>query len=264
MTSTNRYNPNHPDADWSGYVRPRESRKHPEITPPAMKAQISSHSTGFVPGDDAVTSEWSKPGRRIINKSSFAGTSTLSLIGGAIPERDPDSLSSCRWESEAQASTRHKKTEIDQLTGTGRSMHVRTKKRATPAFEQMRAYNEEIAQKLRSENPYLYYSNNENCDKAKMPRRKGNSNIDLVGFRAHKGGAVKGLLSDIGKEIAQNIYQNNTHVAPAPYATDGNLPTDPYLSADGQRRKDLLLENFSSVTPGYTGKRTLRNQKLLN
>ena len=129
---------------------------------------------------------------------------------------------------------------------------------------QIRAYDEEIAQKLRSENPYLYYSNNENCDKAKMPRRKGNSNNDLVGFRAHKGGAVKGLLSDIGKEIAQNIYQNNTHVAPAPYATDGNLPTDPYLSADGQRRKDLLLENFSSVTPGYTGKRTLQSQKILN
>ena len=238
MASTSGYNPNHPDADWSGYIRHRESRKHPEITPPAMKVQLSSHSSGFVPDDDAATSEWSKPGRRMISESSSRCLSTSSLIGGAIPERDPESLSSSRWESEAQASTRQRKTGIDQLTGTGRSVHVRTKKRAAPAFEQMQVYDEQIAQKLRSENPYLFYSGNDYRDEAKIPQRSVSSSNNLVGFRAHKGGAMKGFLSDIGKEIAQEIYQSNTHnVAPAPSATDGNLLTDPYLSADSQRRK---------------------------
>ena len=66
------------------------------------------------------------------------------------------------------------------------------------------------------------------------------------------------------KEIGEAVTANLSSVCPsmgnvlstAPYATDGSLPTDPYKSVSGERRKDLLLENFSSVVPGYTGKRT--------
>lgn len=37
----------------------------------------------------------------------------------------------------------------------------------------------------------------------------------------------------------------------APYATDTSAPFDPYRTATGERRKDLLMENFRSVVPGY-------------
>ena len=82
--------------------------------------------------------------------------------------------------------------------------------------------------------------------------------FDFVGFRAVGANCLGSgsFLEGIGREITKGAhFDAPKFVSTAPFATDGNLPTDPYKTASGERKKDLLLENFSSVVPGYTGKR---------
>lgn len=276
------YNPNHPDADWSGYIKPCESRKHPIGIAPAMRVQIGcSEESGYVPNDDAATHEWSKPGRRIRSNNignDKSTTRSTSLIG----QVEVDTSNS--WETEAQAAwgvsnNNNTTTKLDQLTFAGRAMHVRSKKSATPAFENVKPYNNEIASQLRyTENPYLLCDRNLKRSEISDVnfRNDGSDMANLVGYRSHHHGGTTAasahcLLSNLSKEMTESIISNDSAsmkskafsfsgglggIGGAPFATDANLPTDPYISSDGDRRKDLLLENFSSATPGYTGKRT--------
>lgn len=255
------FNPDHPDADWSGFIRPCESKKHQINEPAAMKVHITyNKDAGIAPNDDAVTYEWSKPNRRMRCEGYKDSGCSNTLIGGPVPENDPDSFSSMRWETESQAASRRLKTNIDQLTCTGRSMHVRSKRGSRPAFENVNEYNSGKAELIRRENPYLNSSNLTECkgDHDIVPQRNDGTDLNnLIGYRSHHGGIMKSFLSGLSKEVATDIYQSNTYVSSAPFATDGDLPTDPYYytSCENERRKDLLLENFSSTTPGYTGKR---------
>jgi len=256
MSNSTWYDPCHPDADWSGFIKPRESRKHPTGEAAAMKLNLMTNlDSGYVPNSDANVEEWNRPGRRILSKSNY---SSDSLIGGPISNSSKSCSPDC-WESETQAACRREKTSIDQLTTTGRSMHIRSRKVAKPAFEQSRGYDPTAAAKMREENPYKLHETSvkqNGSDLNLSSTRNDGTDVDnLVGYRSHRGGIVRGFLSNLSSEIAEKIYQPNTFVSAAPFANDGDLPTDPYLDSNGNRRKDLLLENFSNVTPGYTGKR---------
>mmetsp|Transcript_42594 Transcript_42594/g.129282 ORF Transcript_42594/g.129282 Transcript_42594/m.129282 type:complete len:194 (-) Transcript_42594:24-605(-) len=172
--------------------------------------------------------------------------STFSLFGGPIPTDDPSKFDSCQWESESSAMTkRERRTGIDQLTDAGRSMHVRGKKEAT-----RRSVDPRGDAAIREGFSGLHDGEDDAFNEV---RNDGTDPTNLIGYRS--GGMSKSFLSGLGKELAESVGATR-YVSTAPYATDGDGPTDPYEGKDGQRRKDLLLENFSSIVPGYTGKRS--------
>ena len=141
------YDPNHPDADWSGFVAKRSCRKHIPNQPDQLVP--ATDGTNFGPRDDVQTADWSKPARRIVkhresgavtadteSESKFENdigmrSSTFSLIGGPVPANSPSNFSPKCWETESQAAARKMKTDLQQLTNRGRSIHVRGRKRRT-------------------------------------------------------------------------------------------------------------------------------------
>lgn len=258
------FDPNHPDADWSGFVAKRSCRKHISSQPDQLVPAIDG--TNFGPSDHVQTADWSKPARRIVkHRESGAATtdtdiepnfeneigtrsSTFSLIGGPVPANSPSNFSPKCWETEAQAAARKMKTDLQQLTNKGRSIHVRGRKRRTITSENIRQHG------------YSQEDGNIERNERKVNLHDSHDPRDLIGFRAKFTSCTDpAFLKEIGDAVSAalpDISPCLSGVATAPYATDGNLPTDPYRSASGERRKDLLLENFSSVVPGYTGKRT--------
>ncbi|KAL3783776.1 hypothetical protein ACHAWO_007602 [Cyclotella atomus] len=145
---------------------------------------------------DAPTSEW-KQGLRVIDTSK--GTSTFDLIDG------PEEINPSSWQTEAQSATStEKKTAIDQLTETGRSMHVRGKKSSVPAYENVRPYSDSVASRLRDENPY---SLNEGSNAASWTKTSQEPSSDdkenLIGYRAPRAG--DSFLSGLGKDLADRL-----------------------------------------------------------
>ena len=233
------YNPDHPDADWSGFVSKRSSRKHIPSKPDQL---VAINGNGIGPDENVPTKEWTKPARKIVGHresgadsecdASGAGrSSTFSLIGGPVPSSSPSKFKPECWETEAQAANRISKTGLHQLTDNGRSMHVRGRKGNVRVNA---SQPEDVSQvnESRSESEET------------IPRDAS----DFIGFRASN---VKvtcndpSFLKGLGDAV-MNLRKTVPNVT----------PFDPYKSASGERRKDLLYENFSSVVPGYTGRRT--------
>mmetsp|Transcript_12170 Transcript_12170/g.14845 ORF Transcript_12170/g.14845 Transcript_12170/m.14845 type:complete len:280 (+) Transcript_12170:114-953(+) len=269
VTGRGSFNPSHPDADWSGYVPTKSCRKqcfeHESL---ALKGQLRADECGLIPSTNSETNEWLKPERKMkfdhLNNNGVTN-STFSIIRGPVSSTDPSKSCTHNWESEAQRATKGGKTEVHQLTDYGKSMHIRGRKETIPAFEKNNKFDKDVARLIRMENPYLLNEHNgvrtlsdgkiiRHVDEEHPANDRNDSPYNLVGFRAHKGGVMESLLSGLSKEVAKTV-ESKRCVASAPYATGGNLPTDPYKCADGERRKDLLIENFSNTTPGYTGKR---------
>ncbi len=277
------YDPNHPDADWSGFVSLRSRRKYL----PGKKNQITAiDGNGYGPVSDVPTAEWTKPARKIVghresgmdsdsgvyningNKNRVrndngddvdgrgsdgggegsAKSLTFTLIGGPIPVESPSKFAPTCWETEAQAAARRKKTELDQLTDTGRCMHVRGRKRT-------------VASGGSDGNEKNMNSKEGRSNMGSMPKQDSIPDpADLIGFRAQSRKFSRtdpSILKDVGDKVAEMTKKINPNdlLSPAPFATEIG-PTDPYAGPSGERRRDLLLENYSSVVPGYTGKRT--------
>jgi len=143
------------------------------------------------------------------------------------------------------------------------SMYVRGKKEIKAAYESAGTYDERVGQELRGQNPYTSNEQREVSFEEEVMRQQAKREMSaqqqqqhgLIGFRQHKGGQQKSFLADLGKEVARSAtFQKPKHVVTAPFATEGNLPTDPYAH-DGGRSKDLFLENYKGQIPGYTGRR---------
>lgn len=144
----------------------------------------------FITG--AKTSEW-KMGRRVIDRSK--GGSTFELIGG------PEEINPNQWQSEAQSLTSKKKATIDQLTETGRSMHVCGKKSSVPAYENVSPFTDSVASRLRDENPYsLNENSSSNTCRSKAPHEHVNGKENLIGYRAPRAG--NSFLAGLGKKLA--------------------------------------------------------------
>ena len=107
-----------------------------------------------------------------------------------------------QWQTEAQsAASNDKKTTMDQLTETGRSMHVRGKKSSVPAYENVRPFSDSVASRLRDENPYSLNDEKSSfvswSNASQEVVRDGKEN--LIGYRAPRAGD---FLAGLGKELA--------------------------------------------------------------
>jgi hypothetical protein len=163
------YDPNHRDADWSGYVS-ISSRKHVH---------------GQKHGEE---DEW-KPSKRI--DIAPKSKDSLDLIGGPVPKDDPSTLCPCNWQSEAQAASA--KTTVDQLTETGRSQ-IRCKNKRHVGWGNSLA-------SLSGEDPYYYLLNNEDAPfvrRQKFLPLSDDPNLNLVGYRQV---AETSLLANLGKDL---------------------------------------------------------------
>lgn len=229
------YDPTHPDADWSGFVSTRSQRKHVTTRPNQICAL---NGEGLAPNQEVPTAEWIKPARKMANRAPSCAdnvqSSTFSLIGGPVPAVSPGLYSPRCWETEAQAAARKRKTDLEQLTYHGRSIYVNGKKRCNP-----------IIKGAIEANTKDHNLKSQIC----VPSDPS----DFLGFRS---GATKISYSDpeFLKGVSDGIEKMGH--SPAPFATDNSAIFDPYRTATGERRKDLLVENFRSTVPGYTGRRT--------
>jgi hypothetical protein len=231
------YDPSHPDADWSGFVSSRSQRKHIPCQPNQLCAL---NSYGLGPKDNVTTADWTKPARKIVHKIApcvekdkphAIRSSTFSLIGGPVPSDSPNLYSPGCWETEAQAAARKRKTDLQQLTVQGRSKYIKGKRSYDVVENKFDAHNVES-----------------------QPSCSGvNHASKVVGFRS---GSIKLNFSDPKFLKGVGDAMEKLQKLNSPFATDISAPFDPYRTATGERRKDLLLENFRSVVPGYTGKRT--------
>lgn len=170
------YEPDHQDADWSGYVA-ISSRKHVKE-----------------PNHGGDKDEWKPSKRQLTNKSNG---STLDLIGG--PE-DPSIVDPRNWQSEAQAASMRSKTSVDQLTDRGRSqIQIRYSNRQ----HGKQASTDSVAASLSGEDPYRYLLN----ETTSPSPRRGKENFiplcedpqfSLIGYRHTE---KNSLLSGLGKDI---------------------------------------------------------------
>jgi len=272
------YDPNDPNADWSGFVPKPRGRHHYNETPTAMKVQVKPDESGFLmPAAEASTSDFRRPGKKVIEPSSDQNLhpnygrgsqmrSTPNLLGGPVPISGKYAYN--RFETEARSAnstieTGYRGTNIDQLTDKGRGMYVRGKKDVEAMYEaDMRngGYDERVGKYVRqTQNPYeivknggmpLGYVETQNVGGG------GGGGDSLIGFRYHQGGHMKSMTAGLGAEVAKSMRPQKKHLVTAPYATEGNLPTDPWATGNG-RSKDMFIENFKSdgAIVGFTGKK---------
>jgi len=229
------YDPDHPDADWSGFVSSKSYRKHIPSQPNQLAAL---NGNGFGPRNDVSTEEWTKPARKIVghresgagSESNKAQSSTFTLIGGPVPENCPAKFASECWETEAQAGTRTRNTEGEHLTDRGR------RKRRTVHAKASEDAQNEIKPPI--------------CHEPSPPKDPS----DFIGFRSSNCRVScidTSFLVEVGEAVASFRGSSSS------FPTDSSaLFVDPYKSASGERREDLLVENFTSTVPGYTDKRT--------
>jgi len=233
------YDPDHPDADWSGFIAGKSCRKHIPSQPNQL---VPLDGNGFGPRNGVPTAEWTKPARKTVrhresgadNTCEKTQSSTFTLIGGPIPETSPSKFASECWETEAQAAARKRKTDLEQLTDHGRSMYIKGRKRSIVNKDSAENRQHEVLPPTRSE---------------PSPRKDSS---DFTGFRSSNAKVScsdASFLAEVGEAVAKVRSSYS-------FSTDSATPFDPYKTASGERRKDLLLENFSSTVPGYTGKRT--------
>ncbi|GMI00338.1 hypothetical protein TrST_g3136 [Triparma strigata] len=270
------YDPDDPNADWSGFVPKAQGRVHHK-NPSAMKVQFGESEGGFLaPASTAPTSDWVRPGKRVISSHDQNSNpnavpvrnqmaSTQNLLGGLGGDYN-------RFETEAQAASRaalgQGTTTMDQLTQKGRSRHVMGKKPVEAMYEtDMRGggYNSQMGSIIKQENPYDIVKNGGRTDWSGLNNggnsaqyNDGSDNDNLVGFRYHQGGHMKSMVNGLGKDVAAALVRpTKRNVVSAPFATDPSAPTDPYANASGGRSKDLFVENYNAggQIPGFTGKR---------
>ena len=102
-------------------------------------------------------------------------------------------------------------------------------------------------------------SNNEIVEKRKISdfeKPKPSSTNDFIGFRSSnldvKCSADKSLLEQIARDMSTVKPKSKSSF-------------DPYEAVGGERRNDLVYENFTTKIPGYTGKRELfQNDKIID
>jgi len=124
-------------------------------------------------------------------------------------------------------------------------------------------YDPRQGELVRGENPYaMSGSYNYGNSSEQMMGNDGLDNRNLVGYRQHHGGQMQSFMKGLAGSIADSIQKpSKRDVTCAPFATDGTLPTDPYMNSRGERNKDMFVENYNGggKIPGYTGGGGRRN-----
>jgi hypothetical protein len=149
-------------------------------------------------------------------------------------------------------------------------MYVRGKKDVEAMYEQdmrMGGYDARVGEYVKqTQNPYEIVKNGGMPLRYDDPQNGGGGGggggggeESLIGFRHHTGGHMKSMTAGLGADVARSLRRpekKKTGLNSAPFATDGNLPTDPYMTSNG-RSKDMFMENYKSggAIIGFTGNR---------
>ena len=186
------YDPDHQDADWSGYVT-ISSRRH-------------------VQGQKHGENEQWKPSKRIATKKS---DSTFSLIGGPVPKDDPSTLDPCNWQSEAQAASAQTKTTTGQSTGF-------RKKKKPPSLQPV----ETVATTFSGEDLLMSSSRRRTLKENFVPL-SNDPTINFVGFRHRETSLIANLGRDLG--MAHGHSERHTAALPEAHKAYAHQPVVPAL-----------------------------------
>lgn len=185
------------DLDWSGNAPPPNCKKH--LPPPKA---ILDNSATVLSGLDA---NWRPHVGRGASQPCHT-RNTFDLIGGPVPLLNPESVEPKEWQTEAQAMSTEK-TKTDQLTQMGRARLIRGKQTTAPAFLDVRPFDDNVAERLRGENPYRLsaaaagadvqrkHDYSSGCSSAAAsPSGEVLDDFSLIGFRRSSGQSLLGRL----------------------------------------------------------------------
>lgn len=212
------YAPDHPQADWGGFVsRDAFARSHFN-NPAAHRENIRRSDGGFVPGAQATTHDHiSGAGRRHVPAERDARFSSVdSATGPIICGPGAQDTDAARFKSAYQAQTDFDPTEKDQY---GKTKFGGGRKHVVPLFEQA-AMGHNVLRPQENQHAMNGYGSSQGGALA-YPHPAPNPNGSLVGYRAPAFKATTpSMLSSIGSQVAANVAppplkQRESHISTA-------------------------------------------------
>lgn len=231
------YDPENPDADWSGFVNKKPTRRHFEGCVAGGREQIERTIEGGIqPREDAQVEKSSNfSGRRMVDPPrSVARSNTHSLIGGPLPigASAMRESASTHWQTEAMAQQRRAPTTHDQYktVGLGRQGGKRAMK---PEYEV------DLYQERQRQQQAIHGHGHASVMRRALPENSFHlSSQAPKDMRGQLGGSLLRSLSD---RVPSKIL--------------GTTNSSDVGRARHQFAKDVsLIENYSDNVPGYTGR----------
>ncbi|KAL4085753.1 hypothetical protein PRIC1_015088 [Phytophthora ramorum] len=233
-----KYNPDHPDADWGGYVR-RSYKKRFYTNQSSVKDNLTyDEKGGIMPRGSAENSMTS--GKKLFEPQQGASGEQVPGIPfqSAVYQVGPGSDVSCSdWKTSYASQTAMDATSKDNYV-LGTRQNAQHKRHVTPMYEQGRGVRQNSA---RAQSPSW-----EGGPGLSTPLSGSGSSGSLSGRRVD---SRRSLLAGIGKLVAAEDLNG---ALPPP---ERHLPE----SYTKQAPKALLAENYHGTTLGYTGRRNMPN-----
>ncbi|ETI50715.1 hypothetical protein F441_05848 [Phytophthora nicotianae CJ01A1] len=232
-----KYDPDHPDADWGGYVR-RSYKKRFYTNQSGVKDSLTyDEKGGIMPRDEAEKSTIS--GKKLFEPQQNPSGEQVPGIPfqSAVYQVGPgSSVSTNDWKTSYASQTSMEATPKDTFV-LGTRQNSQPKRHVTPMYEQGRGSQQNSA---RTQSP----SSSLGSGQGSPSLSKSGSSGSLSGRRID---SRRSLLAGIGKLVAAEDL-NGLHPPP-----ERHLP-ESYTNAAS---KTLLAENYHGTTVGYTGRRNM-------
>ncbi|KAG6585031.1 uncharacterized protein IUM83_08569 [Phytophthora cinnamomi] len=230
-----KYDPDHPDADWGGYVR-RSAKKRFYTNQSSAKDNLTyDEKGGIMPRDPADSSSTS--GKKLFEpKQNSSGDQVPGIpFQSAVYQVGPGNNVGCSdWKTSYALQTSMEATPKDNYV-LGTRQNSQHKRHVAPMYEQGRGGRQNSA---RAQSPSTPWESGQGMP---PPLSGSCSSGSLSGRRID---SRRSLLAGIGKLVAAEDLS-------------GILPPERHLpeSYTNPTSKTLLAENYHGTTLGYTGRR---------
>ncbi|KAE9042810.1 hypothetical protein PR003_g3613 [Phytophthora rubi] len=230
-----KYDPNHPDADWGGYVR-RSAKKRFYTNQSSVKDNLTyDEKGGIMPRDPADSS--TTTGKKLFEpQQNCSGDQVPGIpFQSAVYQVGPGNNVTCsEWKTSYASQASMEATSKDNYV-LGTRQNSQHKRHVTPMYEQGRGGRQNSG---RTQSPSIPWESSQGIS---PPLSGSGSSGSLSGRRID---SRRSLLAGIGKLVAAEDLS-------------GILPPERHLaeSYTNPTSKTLLAENYHGTTLGYTGRR---------
>ncbi|KAG3110277.1 hypothetical protein PI124_g10652 [Phytophthora idaei] len=232
-----KYDPDHPDADWGGYVRRSYKKRFYTIQSGAKDSLTYDEKGGIMPRAEADKSTIS--GKKLFEpQQNLSGEQAAGIpIQSSVYQVGPGgNVSSNDWKTSYASQTSMEATPKDTFV-LGTRQNSQHKRHVAPMYEQGRGSQQNSA---RSQSPLSPWGSRQGS-----PSLSGSgSSGSLSGRRID---SRRSLLAGIGKFVAAEDLKG-LHPPPERHLSE---------SYTNPASKTLLAENYHGTTVGYTGRRTM-------
>ncbi|KAG7387654.1 hypothetical protein PHYPSEUDO_013904 [Phytophthora pseudosyringae] len=232
-----KYDPDHPDADWGGYVR-RSYKKRFYTDQSGVKDSLTyDEKGGIMPRDVPENSTMS--GKKLFEPQQNPSGEQVPGIPfqTAVYQVGPGSNVSCNdWKSSYASQTSMEATPKDSFV-LGTRQHSQHKRHVAPMYDQGRGSHQNSA---RTQSPSTPWEGRQSSPSLSQSGSSGSLSGRRIDSR-------RSLLAGIGKLVAA---EDLSGIQPPPERHLSESYANP-------ASKTLLAENFHGTTLGYTGRRNM-------